>query len=295
MGSSLFANSGSPYSKSHRVFLDKSRQTEKINDLIQLRIPPLIDEKKIFKEQSLNVLSIGSGNGQADLFVLKVIKEQLMKTDLGHGVKIFNRAIDPNLYSCDLYRAAIENLPSPLNDGKVAFEICQQSFEEYQQSHREPLSFDIVHFIHSIYYVDIEKALLHCFEKEVSGKGKIICIASRRDLISSVASKLQQKLQWHVGSEIYDVVDKMIQIANKNGWKIEVHDQEYSIDVTEVFDPHSIEGNLLLDFLTQTENFRNTEDKEFVEETLSFIRDLTFVKDGKLFGEKKESLVVICK
>ena len=292
MTSSLFATSGNPYSKSHRVFLDKSGQTEKINDLLQLHIPPLVPMKTL-QERSLNILSIGSGNGQTDLSFLRVIKEELIKTDLWRNVKIFNRAIEPNLSSCGLYKAAIENLPSPLDDGKTAFDICQQSFEEYQQSHREPLSFDIVHFIHSIYYVDIEKALLHCFEKEVSGKGKIICIASRRDLTSSVLSKLQQKLQWHVGSEIYDVVDKMIQIANKNGWKIEVHDQEYSIDVTEVFDPHSTEGNLLLDFLTQTENFRNTEDKEFVEETLSFIRDLTFVKDGKLFGEKKESLVVI--
>ena len=293
MTSFLFATSGNHYSKSYRVFLDKSGQTEKVNDLLQLHIPPLV-QMKTLQERSLNILSIGSGNGQTDLSFLKVIKEELVKTDLWRNVKIFNRAIEPNLSSCGLYKAAIENLPSPLDDGKTAFDICQQSLEEYQQSHREPLSFDIVHFIHSIYYVDIEKALLHCFEKEVSGKGKIICIASRRDLTSSVKSKLQQKLQWHVGSEIYDVVDKMIQIANRNGLKIEVHDQEYSIDVTEVFDPHSIEGNLLLDFLTQTENFRNTEDKEFVEEMLSFIRDLTVVKDGKLFGKKKESLVVIC-
>ena len=249
---------------------------------------------KILQERSLNILSIGSGNGQTDLSFLRVIKEELIKTDLWRNVKIFNRAIEPNLFSCGLYKAAIENLPSPLDDGKTAFDICQQSLEEYQQSHSEPLSFDIVHFIHSIYFVDFEKALLHCFEKELSDKGKIICIAARRDLACSVLSKLQQKLQWHVGSEIYDVVDKMIQIANRNGLKIEVHDQEYSIDVTEVFDQHSIEGNLLLDFLTQTENFRNTEDKEFVEEMLSFIRDLTFVEDGKLFGKKKESLVVIC-
>ena len=292
MTSSLFATSGNPYLKSYRVFLDKSGQTEKINDLLQLHIPSLLP-MKILQERSLNILSIGSGNGQTDLSFLRVIKEELIKTDLWRNVKIFNRAIEPNLSSCGLYKAAIENLPSPLDDGKTAFDICQQSFEEYQQSHREPLSFDIVHFIHSIYFVDFEKALLHCFEKELSDKGKIICIAARRDLACSVLSKLQQKLQWHVGSEIYDVVDKMIQIANRNGLKIEVHDQEYSIDVTEVFDPHSIEGNLLLDFLTQTEIFRNTEDKEFVEETLSFIRDLTFVKDGKLFGEKKESLVVI--
>ena len=277
MTSSFFATSGNPYSKSHRVLLDKSGQTEKIHDLLQLHIPPLVP-MKILQERSLNILSIGSGNGQTDLSFLRVIKEELIMTDLGRNVKIFNRAIEPNLCSCGLYKAAIEN---PLDDGKTAFEICQQSFEKYQQSHRERLSFNIIHFIHSIYFVDIEKALLRCFETELSGEGKIICIASRRDLTCSVCSKLQQKLQWHVGSEIYDVVDKMVQIANKNGWKIEVHDQKYSVDVTEVFDPHSTEGKLLLDFFTQTENFRNTQDKEFVEETLSFIRDLTFVKDAR--------------
>ena len=190
MESSLFATSGNPYSKSHRVFLDKSGQTVKINDLLQLHIPPLVPTK-ILQQRSLNILSIGSGNGQTDLSFLRGIKEELIKTDLGRNVKIFNRAIESNLCSCGLYKAAIENLPSPLDDGKTAFDICQQSFEEYQQSHREPLNFDIIHFIHSIYFVDIEKALLHCFKKELSSKGNIICIASRRDLICSVASKLQ--------------------------------------------------------------------------------------------------------
>ena len=128
MTSSLFATSGSPYSKSHRVFLDKSGQTEKINDLLQLHIPPLVPTK-IPQERSLNILSIGSGNGQTDLSFLRVIKEELIKTDLGRNVKIFNRAIEPNLCSCGLYKAAIENLPSPLDDGKTVFDICQQSFE----------------------------------------------------------------------------------------------------------------------------------------------------------------------
>ena len=44
-------------------------------------------------------------------------------------MKVFNRAIEPNEYSCSLYKAAIENLPSPLND-QVEFEICQQTFQE---------------------------------------------------------------------------------------------------------------------------------------------------------------------
>ena len=86
MTSFLFATSGNHYSKSHRVFLDKSGQTEKINDLLQLHIPPLV-QMKTLQERGLNILSIGSGNGQTDLSFLRVIKEELVKTDLGrnHG------------------------------------------------------------------------------------------------------------------------------------------------------------------------------------------------------------------
>ena len=62
-----------------------------------------------------------------------------------------------------------------------------------------------------------------------------------------------------------------------------------------MFDPRSTEGNLLLDFLTHTVNFRETADKQVVEETLDVIKDLTIVKDEKRFGEKKDSLVVIYK
>jgi len=49
-------------------------------------------------------------------------------------MKIFNRAIEPNEYSCGLYKAAIENLPSPLNDDLTEFEICQQTFQEYKEN-----------------------------------------------------------------------------------------------------------------------------------------------------------------
>jgi len=74
-----------------------------------------------------------------------------------------------------------------------------------------------------------------------------------------------------------------------------VYTQEYLIDVTEVFDPKSTEGNLLLDFMTHSMNFRETADKQLVEEILALIKDLSFVKDGKRFGEIKEALVVISK
>ena len=77
-----------------------------------------------------------------------------------------------------------------------------------------------------------------------------------------------------------------MKIAQDNGWKHEIYTQKYLIDVTDVFDEKSAEGNLLLDFFTHTLNFRETADKQQVEETLALIKDNTIVKDGKLVGEK---------
>ncbi|XP_078376030.1 histamine N-methyltransferase A-like [Oculina patagonica] len=211
-------------------------------------------------------------------------------------MKLFNRAIEPNEYSCGLYKAAIENLPSPLNDQLTEFEICQQTFEEYKGSQVKATKFEMVHFIQSIYYVDIEQALTHCFEKELGDKGIFACIVEGQDLIYCVTMK--QSMQWQgedTDSESFVTADKIIKIANDKGWKHEIYSHEYPIDVTEVFDEKSTEGNLLLDFLTHTVNFRETADKQLVEETLALIKDLTTVKDGKRLGEKKESLLLIYK
>ena len=87
----------------------------------------------------------------------------------------------------------------------------------------------------------------------------------------------------------------MIKIAQHNGWKHEIYTQKYRIDVTDVFDEKSIEANLHLDFFTHTVNFREEADKQLVEETLAPIKDNTIAKDGKLVGEKDESLILIYK
>ena len=114
------------------------------------------------------------------------------------------------------------------------------------------------------------------------------------DLISSV---LEKKLfpDWHgtpdeKNPESFETAEKMFEIAEKHGWKHEVYTHEYSIDVTEIFDTQSTEGNLLLDFITHTENFRGTADKNLLQETLALIEDLSTLKDGKRLGKKRNRL-----
>ena len=153
---------GAHYLKSLNFDPTKSGETKKNVEILQQHMPPLI-QRMLPERQQLNILSTGSAEGEKDMIVLKIIKDELQKSDHGQQLKIFNRAIEPNEYSCGLYKAAIENLPSPLEDQQIEFEICQQSFQEYQKSEKDAVKFDIVHFMHSIYHVDVEQTLRYAW------------------------------------------------------------------------------------------------------------------------------------
>ena len=295
---SFAVTSGAHYQKSLDVFKAKSEEREESFKILRNHIPSLIQKNLVLCQQRsrFNILSVGSGNGEMDMEIIKIIQEEMKKSEQVRDMKLFNRAIEPNDYSCGLYKDALEKLWSPLNDQLTEFEVCQQTFQEYMKSQNEAIKFEMVHFIHSTYHVDIEKALRHCFEEELSDIGSVVCLIAGHDLI--YLDTLRQSNQWHgkdKNTENYETAEKIIKIANDNGWKHEIYSQEYSIDVTEVFDEKSTEGNLLLDFLTHTVNFREKADKQLVEETLALIKDLTTVKDGKRLGDKKESLLFIYK
>ena len=288
---------GMHYVKSHNVFLAKTGQRSEVRKLLKEHLPPMVQRSLAVRRNKpyFNILSVGSGSGETDVEILKIVKKELRKSERNRHMKILNRAIEPNKHSCDLYMATIESLPSSLPDeNPIEIELCRQTFQDYKKmkcSHQQELvKFDLVHFIHSIYHVDVEKALLHCFEKELNETGILLFIVSGQDLMDWV--KFKQNKHW-AGEE--KPIEKIIKIASDNGWKHDVYTEEYSIDVTEVFDEKSTEGNLLLDFLTHTEHFREKADKKLVEETLELIKDLTILKDGKRLGEKKELLIIISK
>lgn len=288
---------GGHYIDCFKLFETKCNQFRKTEEMLRERLPSLVP-RRLHDSQQLNILSVGSGNGEKDLLVLKVIRESLRSNDNGTEIKIFNRGIEPNAYFCDLYNEAIENMLTPSDDQATEFEICEQSFQEYSQhTDKYPVKFDVVHFIHSIYYLDMEEALCHCFEKELGENGVFVCIVSGLDLINLVLAKQPTNGYGQKDGAIENLekAGQLVEIAKSKGWKHEVYMNEYSIDVTEVFDPKSTEGNLLLDFLTHTINFRETAEKQVVEETLAVLRDHTVFKDGKRLGKKKDWLIALYK
>ena len=295
---SSFVSTGEYYYKSFDAMKNKTSEFFKNVEIMRDHMPSMIQKllHSVQDRTSFNILSVGSGTGDMDLEILKIVKDELQRSQGCHQMKIFNRAIEINKYPCELYKAAIKNF----NDRQADFDLRHQSFEEYAEEFTlEQLKFDVIHFIHSIYYLDIEAVLKHCIENELQDNGRLVFIVQRPDLMSSILEK-QGFPDWHgtpdeKNPESLETAEKMFKIAEKYGWKHEVYTHKYSIDVTEIFDPQSTEGNLLLDFITHIENYRGIADKKLLQETLALIEDLTTLKDGKRLGEKKESLIFIYK
>ena len=106
---SSFVGTGEYYYKSLDVMRNKTGEFFKIVEIMRDHTPSMI-QKVLQSEQdrtSFKILSVGSGTGDMDLEILKIVKEELQRSQGFHQMKIFNRAIEINKYPCDLYKAAI--------------------------------------------------------------------------------------------------------------------------------------------------------------------------------------------
>jgi histamine N-methyltransferase len=287
------------FAKSFNMFLKKSNQHSENVKTLKRHLPSVVQRIMysfdIKRGSQFNILSVGSGSGEIDIEIVNIIQcESQNHQQLSH-IGIFNRAIEPNQCLCKAYT---ENI-AKLDDGfSTTYEIKQQTFREYQESKDEGASFDIIHFIHSLYYVNIEQTVLYCLKTQLAEKGYLICLTTDDESLNSRVKKKVGELsctKMCPVDQLSQYSEQLIRTAEKCGWKYEIHSAELFIDLTEVFIADSIDGNLLLDFLTNVENFRKSVNKHVLEETLAFIKQLAIVKDGKCFGEKNESLVFIYK
>ena len=159
-----------------------------------------------------------------------------------------------------------------------------------------------MHFIHSLYHVDIHDTLMHCMTNELNEKGHFVALLTSNESITCKIMTLQQNYFSRMTKmpglkEKQELSTQLIKIAEQYGWKYEIYKPPSikTLDVTEIFDEESVDGNLLLDFLTNTEDFRKKANESLQKYVLDLAKEMTFVKDGKRFTEMHESLLFIYK
>lgn len=281
---------------SYNVYRNKSDEVAKSKEILDIHLPSILrkilDRSKAHRH--LSILSVGSGDGEIDSHIIEIVLEGLQ----GHeNAKIFNRALEPNPYYVNQCKEKLKKEASTAANGdQITYEVLQKAWQNYilgrsmRLEQKDTTRFDLVHFVHCMFYAagnDLEGTLLHCFENELKNNGQIVCISSE-----FIKRNIMPKL-WPDGKYYEESLpEQIVKIADKRGWKVDVHKHEYTIDVTEVFDDNSKEGNVLLDFLTQTKDFCKTQ-KDKVEECLQVMRDLSTFKDGKYLIDKFDDVLFI--
>ena len=158
--------------------------------------------------------------------------------------------------------------------GNVDFEWFPMTYDEYiEQTKSKVVKFNVVHFLHSIYYIgaDLETALKHCCEKELGPKGVIFSITPDFNSPYARYGKAFSSEGLILSPGSYYSNKEVIDIAKRNGWKYkECSGESVSCNIAGIFDRSSVEGNLLLDFLTQWKNISQTAGEENLKKILSF-------------------------
>ena len=211
------------------------------------------------------------------------------------AVSMINRVVEPHVGRLDKFCLKTENLHEHFENGaNIDFEWIPLTYQKYKsQKKADDITFDLIHFTHSIYYVRVEEALIHCYEKELGKEGIITSIAqSEDDPMLKFARKFPNQR-----SPSFPRNRDVVAVAEQRGWNYFACPGDCDIlDITDIFDSSSIVGNYLLDFLTNEENVRLKEDKETVEKILKFWKRQSYVnEDGRRIVGIMDNAVIILK
>lgn len=223
------------------------------------------------------VLGVGSADGQNDLVLLGIISKYLSSLNQGKP-EILSRIVEPNIHELEAFKASVTDIPlSQKKLAELSFDWVPTTFQEYSNNNHQPNSFNFVHFIHSLYYLDAESTLVHCYRKELKRNGVIMCLVQTDE---SYFAKMRKKYlgRLNFGLTFY-TTDEIASIAKKHLWKHELRTSRFRVDITKCYDESSEEGNLLLDFLTHQQNFRLFADRELLASMMTFLTDMSRVDE----------------
>ena len=286
------------YSRSFQCFLASTHQENAVLKCIEEHIVPLINKGvcELLESHSssvapFRVLSVGSGEGENDINLLEAFSKIRQE---GKLISIINRVIEPDKEMLATFRKKAANLPEHFKGrANVTFEWVPMTIQEYSsQKETDDVKFDVVHFIHSVYYVEVEEVLVHCYEKELGRKGIIITVSEAEDTpVCRYAEEFQDRLVNSISRN-----KNVVAVAKQKGWKYFIcPGDSKSLDITAIFDSSSLEGNYLFDFLTFRMDVRQNE-KETVEKILKFWKEQSRINEnGRRIVELRDNAVIIVK
>nr|XP_034986586.1 histamine N-methyltransferase isoform X1 [Zootoca vivipara] len=266
----------SHYVESFRLFLENSTEHQCMLEFIQKKLPGILSSIGSGKS-TINILSVGGGAGEVDLQILAGVQAKYP------GVAICNDVVEPSAEQISAYK---ERVAKTANLENIKFSWHKETSLEYEsrmKGSKEVKKWNFIHMIQMLYYVKDIPATIRFFHSLLEPGAKLLII-----LVSGTSgwARLWEKYGSRLPLNdlcLYVSSAHIEEILDGAGLKYKSYELPSDMDITDCFTDGNRNGELLLDFLTETCNFSKTAPTDLRNE---IIRDLKKLEYSEKRGDK---------
>ncbi|NXH69699.1 HNMT methyltransferase, partial [Hydrobates tethys] len=276
------------YLQSFRLFLANSTEHQCMREFVEGQLPAVIASIGNGKS-TINILSVGGGAGEIDLLILSKVQARYP------GVTINNDVIEPSADQISKYKERVAETSNLENVKFTWHEETAYEYESRMNAEKKSKKWDFIHMIQMLYYVKDIPATIRYFHSLLEAQAKLLII-----LVSGFSG--WEKLWKKYGSSFplndicsYVSTADIKRILDSARLKYQLHELPSHMDITSCFIEGDKDGELLLDFLTETCEFSKTAPPELKRQVMEELRkpECSEKRDGKVFFNNNLSVIVI--
>ncbi|NXY40588.1 HNMT methyltransferase, partial [Ceuthmochares aereus] len=276
------------YLQSFRLFLANSTEHQCMQEFVESQLPALITSIGNGKP-TINILSVGGGAGEIDLLILSKVQARYP------GVTINNDVIEPSGDQILKYKELVAKTSNLENVKFTWHKETAYEYESRMNAEKKTKKWDFIHMIQMLYYVKDVPATIRYFHSLLETQAKLLII-----LVSGMSG--WESLWKKYGSSFpledlcsYVSSADLKRMLDSAGLKYQLYELPSYMDITSCFIEGSKDGELLLDFLTETCDFSKTAPPELKRQVLEELRkpECSEKRDGKVLFNNNLSVIVI--
>lgn len=216
------------YDETHELFERSSDQQQLILHWLQALI---LSEFANF--DPLKILSVGCGSG--------ILDNPLVASIATKSQQVEYTAVDPNAVACRRFRNDFDEQQLE----NVELDIQQQTIESVDTSDH----FHVIHLVHSLYYFKDPACTIERLLKLLAPDGKLVIVLAPNAKLNQLASCFWTH---HQENGIW-FSDGLADHLAENNLTFAKHRIDGEVDVQRCFDSDCRQGEMLLDFITQSD------------------------------------------
>ena len=295
---SRFVENAGEYNNILEVFVRGRREQETVwveNQLVP-KITQFFRPKYSPSKSQFKVLAVGSNEGTFDRLFIKALFTH--GKELIEGKEVTWTVVEPNTIAINEFKQKVSSEGGIFQN--VKFSWVNKGMEEFLEV-TGPEQFDLIQFIHVLYYVDEERMLKNSYDKLLGSPGCILAaVGSEGDIWVNLMKSFKVKIPSLASELHYPTNIELSEICKRNGWSCETFDGKLDLEITEIFNDGDPIGEAMLKFFFHiNEEPKEKYGEKLMSEVIQFFRKMSWekMKDGKksFFVKDDAGLLLIYK